>query len=82
MVKQRQFVPLTEVRRTVMCQAENARNWWRLTPDTNGSSVNATGTHCNTAINMSRLAEHTNIAAAQRHYSWPPTTALNAVRTA
>lgn len=36
----------------------------------------------NTAINISRLAGHTNIAAAQRHYSWTPTAALNAVLTA
>jgi predicted transposase YbfD/YdcC len=36
----------------------------------------------NTAINISRLAGHTNIAAAQRHYSWTPATALNAVLTA
>jgi predicted transposase YbfD/YdcC len=36
----------------------------------------------NTAINISRLAGHTNIAAAQRHYSWTPATALNAVLAA
>ena len=36
----------------------------------------------NTAINISRLAGHTNIAAAQRHFSWTPAAALNAVLTA
>jgi predicted transposase YbfD/YdcC len=36
----------------------------------------------NTAINVSRLAGHTNIAAAQRHYSWTPDAALDAVLTA
>ncbi len=36
----------------------------------------------NTAINISRLAGHTNIAAAQRHYSWTPTAALDAVLAA
>ena len=36
----------------------------------------------NTAINISRLAGHTNIAAAQRHFSWTPTAALDAVLTA
>jgi predicted transposase YbfD/YdcC len=30
----------------------------------------------NTAVNISRLAGHTNIAAAQRHYSWEPATAI------
>jgi len=30
----------------------------------------------NTAINVSRLAGHTTIAAARRHYSWEPGTAL------
>jgi hypothetical protein len=30
----------------------------------------------NTAINISRLAGHTNIAAAQRRYSWEPATAI------
>src|SRR3954447_24949306 len=33
----------------------------------------------NTAINISRLAGHTYIAAAQRIYSWTPTAALDAV---
>jgi predicted transposase YbfD/YdcC len=36
----------------------------------------------NTAINISRLAGHTNIAAAQRHFSWTPTAALDAVLAA
>jgi predicted transposase YbfD/YdcC len=36
----------------------------------------------NTAINISRLAGHDNIAAAQRHYSWTPTAALDAVLAA
>ncbi|HEY4603967.1 MAG TPA: ISAs1 family transposase [Blastococcus sp.] len=36
----------------------------------------------NTAINVSRLAGHTNIAAAQRHYSWTPDAALDAVLAA
>ncbi len=36
----------------------------------------------NTAITISRLAGHTNIAAAQRHYSWTPGAALDAVRAA
>jgi DDE family transposase len=36
----------------------------------------------NTAINISRLAGHTNIAAAQRHYSWTTTAALDAVLAA
>src|SRR4051812_144057 len=36
----------------------------------------------NTAINLSRLAGHTNIAAAQRHYSWTPDAALDAVLAA
>jgi hypothetical protein len=27
---------------TVMCQAENAKSWWRLTPDSTGSYVNGT----------------------------------------
>jgi predicted transposase YbfD/YdcC len=30
----------------------------------------------NTAVNISRLAGHTNIAAAQRRYSWEPATAI------
>jgi hypothetical protein len=30
----------------------------------------------NTAINVSRLAGHTNIAAAQRRYGWQPATAF------
>jgi hypothetical protein len=36
----------------------------------------------NTAINISRLAGHDNIAAAGRHYSWTPTAALDAVLAA
>ncbi len=36
----------------------------------------------NTAITVSRLAGHTNIAAAQRHYSWTPGAALHAVTSA
>ncbi len=36
----------------------------------------------NTAINVSRLAGHTNIAAAQRHYSWTPGAAINAITAA
>lgn len=36
----------------------------------------------NTAITVSRLAGHTNIAAAQRHYSWTPGAALAAVTAA
>ena len=36
----------------------------------------------NTAITVSRLASHTNIAAAQRHYSWTPGAALAAVSAA
>ena len=36
----------------------------------------------NTAITISRLAGHTNIAAAQRHYSWTPGAALDAVTAA
>jgi predicted transposase YbfD/YdcC len=36
----------------------------------------------NTAITVSRLAGHTNIAAAQRHYSWTPGAALHAVTAA
>jgi predicted transposase YbfD/YdcC len=36
----------------------------------------------NTAINVSRLAGHTNIAAAQRHYSWTPGAAIEAVTAA
>jgi hypothetical protein len=36
----------------------------------------------NTAINVSRLAGHSNIAAAQRHYSWQPGAAIEAVTAA
>lgn len=36
----------------------------------------------NTAITVARLAGHTNIAAAQRHYSWTPGAALAAVTAA
>lgn len=36
----------------------------------------------NTAITISRLAGHTNIAAAQRHYSWTPGAAIDAVTAA
>ena len=36
----------------------------------------------NTAITISRLAGHTNIAAAQRYYSWTPGAALAAVTAA
>jgi predicted transposase YbfD/YdcC len=36
----------------------------------------------NTAINVSRLAGHTNIAAAQRHYSWTPGAAIDAITAA
>jgi predicted transposase YbfD/YdcC len=36
----------------------------------------------NTAINVSRLAGHTNIAAAQRHYSWTPGAAIEAITAA
>ncbi len=36
----------------------------------------------NTAININRLAGHTNIAAAQRHYSWAPQTAVQATLAA
>lgn len=36
----------------------------------------------NTAITVSRLAGHTNIAAAQRYYSWTPGAALDAVTAA
>jgi predicted transposase YbfD/YdcC len=36
----------------------------------------------NTAITVSRLAGHTNIAAAQRYYSWTPGAALDAVAAA
>jgi predicted transposase YbfD/YdcC len=36
----------------------------------------------NTAINVSRLAGHSNIAAAQRHYSWTPGAAIDAVTAA
>jgi predicted transposase YbfD/YdcC len=36
----------------------------------------------NTAINVSRLAGHTNVAAAQRHYSWTPGAAIEAITAA
>jgi len=36
----------------------------------------------NTAININRLVGHTNIAAAQRRYSWAPATAVEATLTA
>ncbi|WP_255708411.1 hypothetical protein [Blastococcus sp. KM273128] len=36
----------------------------------------------NTAITIARLAGRTNIAAAQRHYSWTPGAALAAVTAA
>jgi len=36
----------------------------------------------NTAINVSRLAGHSNIAAAQRHYSWTPGSAIDAITAA
>lgn len=36
----------------------------------------------NAAINVSRLAGHTNIAAAQRHYSWTPGAAIDAITAA
>jgi predicted transposase YbfD/YdcC len=36
----------------------------------------------NTAINVSRLAGHSNIAAAQRHYSWTPGAAVEAITAA
>ena len=35
-----------------------------------------------TAINVSRLAGHSNIAAAQRHYSWTPGAAIDAITAA
>src|SRR3954447_3442936 len=36
----------------------------------------------NTAINVSRLAGHSNIADAQRHYSWTPGAAIDAITAA
>jgi hypothetical protein len=36
----------------------------------------------NTAINVSRLAGHANIAAAQRHSSWTPGSAIEAITAA
>jgi Transposase DDE domain len=36
----------------------------------------------NTAINVSRLAGHSNLAAAQRHYSWTPGAAIDAITAA
>ncbi len=36
----------------------------------------------NTAINVSRLTGHTNIAAAQRHYSWTPGAAIQTITAA
>jgi predicted transposase YbfD/YdcC len=36
----------------------------------------------NTAINVSRLAGHANIAAAQRHYSWTPGAAVDTITAA
>ena len=36
----------------------------------------------NTAINVSRLAGHTNVAAVQRHYSRTPGAAIDAITAA
>jgi predicted transposase YbfD/YdcC len=36
----------------------------------------------NTALNLNRLAAHTNIAAAQRQASWRPPAALQAITAA
>ena len=47
-----------------------------------GAGPHVMATIRNTAMNISRLAGHTNIAAAQRHYSWTPDAAVNAVYAA
>ena len=70
-------------------QIENALHWVRdVTFGEDHSQIrkgagpqNMAGLR-NAAITLSRLAGHTNIAAAQRHYSWTPGAAHDAVTTA
>lgn len=70
-------------------QIENAIHWVRDVTFGEDHSAVRTGAGPqvmaalrNTAINVSRLAGHSNIAAAQRHYSWTPGAAIDAVTAA
>jgi predicted transposase YbfD/YdcC len=70
-------------------QIENALHWVRDVTFGEDHSAVRTGAGPqimaalrNTAINVSRLAGHSNIAAAQRHYSWTPGAAIDAITAA
>ncbi|HVI35951.1 MAG TPA: ISAs1 family transposase [Gaiellales bacterium] len=70
-------------------QIENALHWVRDVTFGEDHSAVRTGAGPqvmaalrNTAINVSRLAGHTNIAAAQRRYSWTPGAAVEAITAA
>lgn len=70
-------------------QIENALHWVRDVTFGEDHSAVRTGAGPqvmaalrNTAINVSRLAGHTNVAAAQRHYSWTPGAAIETITAA
>jgi hypothetical protein len=70
-------------------QIENTLHWVRAVTSGEDQSAVRTGAGPqamavlrNTAINVSRLGGHTNIAAAQRHDSWTPGAAIAAVTSA
>jgi predicted transposase YbfD/YdcC len=70
-------------------QIENAIHWVRDVTFGKDHSAVRTGAGPqvmaalrNTAINVSRLAGHANVAAAQRHYSWTPGAAVEAITAA
>jgi predicted transposase YbfD/YdcC len=70
-------------------QIENTLHWVRDVTFGEDHSAVRTGTGPqvmaalrNTAINVSRLAGHSNLAAAQRHYSWTPGAAIDAITAA
>jgi hypothetical protein len=47
-----------------------------------GSDPQVTAALCNTALNLSRLDGHTNIAHAQRQASWRPHATLQTITVA
>lgn len=64
-----------------MCQSRGSEvvpRWWPTTAFAVVRGGSLTTALSLTAINISRLAGHTNIAAAQRRYSWAPATAVEA----